>query len=107
MANPNPVGKWKKGQSGNPNGRPPKDYSLSEILIKKLKQKGRNDKEEREILIEKLLELAHGGDLQAIKYIYDRLEGKPSESIKHEGELDGNVQLIISDKFLPDVDDAE
>ena len=31
---PSPNGKWSKGQSGNPNGRPPKSRALAELLSK-------------------------------------------------------------------------
>ena len=70
--NPNPVNKWKPGQSGNPNGRPPKGQTLTDALREHI------DKDEIAAL---LTELAKGGDIGALKYIYDRLDGKPTETV--------------------------
>ncbi len=64
---------WKPGESGNPNGRPPKDEALTDILRSKI---------DKESLAEKLIELAmENGDLAAIKYVYDRVDGRPKETI--------------------------
>lgn len=83
MGNPN----WKKGVSGNPNGRPPKDQALTDILKSKV------DKDEMARL---LLESARGGDLAAIKYVYDRIDGRPKETISATiSELPKYVGFIV------------
>ena len=65
---------FQKGQSGNPAGRPKKGQALTDIL------KTVVDKRK---LAEKLLELAYDGDITAIKYVYDRVDGKPMQSFEH------------------------
>lgn len=72
--------KWKPGQSGNPNGRPPKEQSLTDILRSKV------DAEE---MAELMIGLAREGDLAAIKAVYDRVDGKPRESVdmNHSGDV--------------------
>ena len=62
---------FKKGQSGNPNGRPKKYKSFTEALEKAITP---------DMLAKKLKELVMKGDVHAIKYCYDRIEGKPKDS---------------------------
>ena len=64
---------WKKGESGNYSGRPKKDRALTAALEAAV------DKQE---LADKLVELAMGGDMMAVRYIYDRIEGSPTQ--RHE-----------------------
>ncbi len=85
MSNPNPVGSWKPGQSGNPNGRPPKDRSISEILEKYGDIEDDEGLTKKEKLIKMMWELAiQDKDMPAAKYILDRILGKPTETIKQE-----------------------
>lgn len=78
---------WKKGQSGNPSGRPKKGKSLTDILEKHGKKRDVTDGEKlisrKEALAKKLWSLALIGDVPAIKYIFDRIDGKP--------EITGNI----------------
>lgn len=73
------MGEWRGDKANiNKDGRPPKGQALTEILRAKI------DKDEiAEMLIAKVRE----GDLGAIKYVYDRIDGKPTE--KHEVEGTG------------------
>ena len=77
---------FQKGQSGNPAGRPPKGQALTDVLREKI------DKEE---IANKLYEMAMGGDMVALKYIYDRIDGKPRESVEHSGPDGGAIHAEI------------
>lgn len=65
--------KYQKGQSGNPGGRP-KDKPWAEALRVSLY---RDDRRALTDLAEVVKLAALGGDMQAIKEIGDRLDGKP------------------------------
>jgi hypothetical protein len=71
--NPN----WTEGQSGNPAGRPKKGNALTDLLreagaLAEADGVSKNDK-----LTAMLWAKALEGDMAAIKYIYDRIDGSP------------------------------
>jgi hypothetical protein len=68
--------RWKKGRSPNPMGRPKAPDDLDELLLFTLRQKGRH-----RALAEKLVQIAVTGNLDAIKYIYDRAKGRPRQAV--------------------------
>jgi hypothetical protein len=61
------MAKFRKGQSGNPNGKPRGCRNATTILFDELL--GDNAKE----LIEKVIAMAKGGDGQALRLCIDRL----------------------------------
>jgi hypothetical protein len=71
-----------KGSSGNPGGRPKRDTSLTGLLRKELSKKNADKIAKKTRIVGKLIELADGGDVVALKYIFDRIDGKPTETVK-------------------------
>jgi hypothetical protein len=71
-------GRFQKGESGNPAGRPPKDETFTAILYRKLDEVSQGGKTRKEYIIERLIDMAEKGELSAIKYLMDRLEGTPT-----------------------------
>ena len=91
---------FKKGKSGNPRGRPKKGQALTEILNEKLDQEhGKAKKLKREVIAEKIISLAISGDLGALRYIFDRLDGRPKETVELENAaLDAQLREIMNGK---------
>jgi hypothetical protein len=86
---------WRSGQSGNPKGRPPKGVSLTEILRAKLDQVDATGRNVRELLVDRLATIALSGDLDAIRVIYDRTDGKVPDLHRVDGGL--NISLKWDD----------
>jgi hypothetical protein len=77
---------WKKGQSGNPSGRP-KSKTLSDAYRTKLEEPVPNDPEGRtwaELIAEAQVRDAVRGNVQAAREIADRTEGRARQAIEFE-----------------------
>jgi hypothetical protein len=92
--NPN----WKKGYCPNPDGRP-KGKSITMVLREQLATTEGNIPL-MVALSKKLIEMALAGDFQAIKYIFDRIDGIPTQAIRHIDEDSNNCPQIIEIQFV-------
>jgi hypothetical protein len=89
---------FKKGEIHNPRGRPKDGESMTALLNEYLKgTEGKDKKERRQILIEKIYKKAKDGDKGALTYIFDRLDGKPGEHVKLTGDKDEALKIILED----------
>ena len=77
---------FKKGQRANPNGRPRKGNSLAEVLRLALEVK-HDGKAAKVLLAEKLIEVGLTGNIAAIAYAFDRVLGRPQQSVELGGEV--------------------
>src|SRR5580693_10090407 len=78
--------RWKKGQSGNPLGRP-KSKTLSDAYRNKLEEPVPNDPEGRtwaELIAEGQVRDAVRGNVNAAREIADRTEGRARQAIEFE-----------------------
>ena len=100
------MSKWEKGQSGNPKGKPPSLYKNSAAKIRK------GIAEELPNILNKLVEMANDGDIQAIKILLDRVcpPIKPQAlpiNLPVNGSLaeQGNeiIQATLSGQIPPDI----
>jgi len=92
------LSRFEKGISGNPKGRPKKGHSLTELLEKALQKKREEGIKGMEPLADALLDLAlKQKNIAAIKYCYDRIDGKPTETIQlMENALDSKLEEILN-----------
>ncbi|HJZ04283.1 MAG TPA: DUF5681 domain-containing protein [Patescibacteria group bacterium] len=71
-------GTWLPGQSGNPNGRPPKGHSITDTLREMMDEKP----EIKRALGAKIFKLAlEDGDMTAIKTLWAYIDGMPLQGI--------------------------
>lgn len=61
-------------------------------------EEGKPQKIER--LADKVVDMALGGDIQAIKEIGDRMDGKPGQAIEHTGADGGAIISAITVQFV-------
>jgi hypothetical protein len=83
-----------KGISGNPNGRPRKTQTLADILESLGSATGAGDVSRKERLMEIVYQMAESGDLAAIKFIAERTDGKPIETLRTQ-EIDKDEVIDI------------
>lgn len=99
---------FQKGNNANPNGRPKKrpmmTPALRAILGKRAPEEFGNVTN-RVAIAQKLVEIALGGDTQAIKLIYERVDGKVPDPVELSGP-DGGA-LAFDDVGLSDAERAK
>ena len=109
MAFPHDGKKFKKGESGNPEGKP-KGIEHSSTRLKRLleltqKMKNPVTNQDEDFSVAEQMDLAliikaRKGDVTAYREIMDRLEGKPQSKV----QVDGAVSLILKEGAI-DPDD--
>ena len=95
-----PVGKrFKKGQSGNPNGRPKSGFALNEH-IKEIANTpvGRSKKTMLEAVVSKVYEEALNGNMTATNFLADRVLGKANQSIAVRDATDEPIKVFDLDE---------
>ena len=77
---------FEKGKSGNPGGRP-KTRIWRDAIERAVhrRQSNKIDLEGIDDLADALINAAATGDIQALKEVGDRLDGKATQSIEHSG----------------------
>jgi len=83
---------FRKGDpSINRNGRPKKGQTVTDAINSVIGEKSVNFKGKlisgKEAVARKLLELAISGDVPAIKYLMDRVDGPPKQEIDYTGTV--------------------
>ena len=101
--NPPKEHQFKKGQSGNPKGKPPgipnakTRYLRLLTLTEKIKNPVTGEMEEFSIMEQldmQLIAKARRGEIVAYKEIMDRLEGKAPQNLEHPDQLNVKFEVI-------------
>lgn len=86
-------GRWKKGESGNPGGRPKRDNAITEFLSDKV---GESDVTRRKALLMSLIRIAsdqkHRDQLRAIELLLAYDQGRPTEKVEMSGPDGGPIE---------------
>jgi hypothetical protein len=88
---------WKKGQSGNPNGRPKSGFALNEYITDLANVELEDKKTMLEAVVRKVYEEALDGNMTAINFLADRILGKPSQSIGIKDVSDEPIKVFDID----------
>lgn len=79
---------FQKGQSGNPGGRPKREWTWAEELIKASNElETKTGKTFKELISRRVILEAANGNMIAAKEAFNRMDGMPKQSIEHEGEI--------------------
>jgi hypothetical protein len=70
---------WKKGQSGNPGGRPTEKMIAEQMRLMVNEEDQARGKKRLRCLLEKVYEEAMSGEGWAACQIFDRIDGKPAQ----------------------------
>jgi hypothetical protein len=59
---------------------------MTDLLRELMEVKGEDGLTHKQVIMGKLLSMAATGNLEAIKYVLDRLEGKPAQAVELSGD---------------------
>ncbi len=85
----------------NRNGRPRKDESITSIMrntLQKQVETKEGKKELREIFCDKVIQKALKGDMQAIKIIWNYIDGMPKQTHDVESNNKLNINFVKDDE---------
>lgn len=96
--------RWKKGQSGNPKGRPPKELCLTSLVKAELelqaeqggqllRNKDGSPKTWAQILATAIVRQAARGNATALAQLWERLDGKIPQALEHQGPGGGPIEI--------------
>jgi hypothetical protein len=94
-------GSWKPGQSGNPRGRPPNEQTIANAL-REVGNRIDPATGKRNVLrlAEVAYELGLGGNVAAINFISERVEGKAISVLDMKINRSGDVREFSDDELL-------
>lgn len=86
--------RWKKGQSGNPGGRP-KRKPLTDLMLEALSETDAKGQTLMRSIIERWALEVMGGSASHLKELLERVEGKVSDGVTQEDETEAPKRIIV------------
>lgn len=86
---------FEAGKSGNPNGRPKKGKAMADAIRTAL-NKSADGKQNKRAIAEKLVEMARDGNIEAMKVVFERVDGK----VPQTNVLEGNENAPIPIRYI-------
>lgn len=85
-----------KGQSGNPLGRPPKDWTWKSLVLEAAEEIANgSDEPKKKLMARKLVDLCVDGNIAALKEAGDRIDGKVPQGLEHSGPDGGEIPVLV------------
>ena len=97
--NPNPPNQWPKGVSGNPKGGG--RVSLRQVLQERLQGKLPGGVRKVDAIADAVIAAAMKGDVRAYAEIRDTVDGRPAQTLHHEGGVQPITLVIDKDHDVP------
>ena len=99
---------FKKGQSGNPNGRPKGVKNFTTLIKEELKKISKKTGVSYDrLLAQRFIKQALSGDTAMGKHIWDHLDGRPTQKIEQDTNLIGVLGVAQIDNNLKEnIDEA-
>lgn len=89
-----------KGVSGNPGGRPKREWTwaglLAEAVEEELTSKDGIKDKAKQFIMKRLVRMAIDGDIQAIRELTNRMDGMPVQKNVHAGDEENPIKLDIT-----------
>ena len=94
------AGSWKPGQSGNPNGRPPKGKTITGAVIEILEKESTEypGRSYKEIFAEALVRSAISGNPAAMRLLMNYTDGMPVQKQILSTESEEPFEIIIKEE---------
>ncbi|HEU4903175.1 MAG TPA: DUF5681 domain-containing protein [Flavisolibacter sp.] len=89
---------FKKGESGNPKGRPPKLPDL-DVLMAEVLGEEKDGKTAAQAILAALRAKAAKGDIRAAEVLLNRGYGLPKQKIEHSSDPDNPVIFQVDGRF--------
>ena len=93
--------KFKKGQTGNPKGRPRKLPELSVLLADVLGEQTKEGLTAAEDILRAMYARARKGDTRAAELLLDRAYGKPKQSIDNNITTTEPLVIVLTEPSQP------
>jgi hypothetical protein len=92
--------RWKKGETGNPNGRPRKLPELDKLLADVLGEE-KDGVTAGEAILKAIRARAAKGDVRAAELLLDRAYGKPKQSIDNNITTTEPLVIVLTEPSQP------
>ena len=91
---------FKPGQSGNPSGRPKREWTWAQELQKAVERQTADGTPIKEGVADAVVTQALEGNVHAIRELFNRMDGMPHQAVSHTGE-DGPIEIKIVSAAMP------
>ena len=75
---------------------PERDWTVQGLIEEAMEEADETGVPAKKLIYQKLVKLAKNGDIQAIRELNDRLDGKPKQSIEHSGDEENPIRIDIT-----------